>query len=80
MAILEASPVPNQMITMGASAMIGIEPSAMMNGCTTRDTKREYQSERPSTVPRMLPSEEAEQRLQPGDPGVAHTGCRPATS
>ena len=55
-ATLEASPVPNQMITIGASAMIGIEPSAMMNGCTTRDTKREYQSSSPSTVPMTLPT------------------------
>ena len=56
MAIFEASPVPNQMMTIGASAMIGIEPSATMKGCTTRETKREYQSDRPSTVPSTLPT------------------------
>ena len=56
MAIFEASPVPNQMITIGARAMIGIEPRATMNGWTTRETKREYHKDRPSTVPRMLPA------------------------
>ena len=49
-AIFDESPVPNQMIMIGARAMIGIDPSAMMNGCITRAMKREYQSDRPSTV------------------------------
>ena len=31
-ATFEARPVPNQMIMIGASAMIGSEPSATMNG------------------------------------------------
>src|SRR6187402_794560 len=55
-ASLDASPVPNQMITSGASATTGIEPSATMNGWTTFDTNREYHSSSPSTVPMALPS------------------------
>ncbi len=54
-ATLEMSPVPNQMMMMGASAMIGIDPSAMTNGSTTRDTKREYQSSNPISVPKKFP-------------------------
>ena len=48
--------MPNQMIAIGASATMGIEPSAMMNGCTKRETKREYQRESPMVVPITLPS------------------------
>src|SRR5512145_1418910 len=56
MATFEASSVPNQMMTIGASAMIGIEPTPTTNGWTTRATKREYQRDRPTTVPITLPS------------------------
>ena len=55
MATFEARPVPNQMIMIGASAMIGIEPSATTKGWTTRETNREYHSRRPITVPTTLP-------------------------
>jgi hypothetical protein len=41
---------------MGASAMIGMEPSAITNGSTTRDTNREYQSNSPINVPKKLPT------------------------
>ncbi len=40
MAIFDVSPVPNQMMMIGASAMIRIEPMAMTKGSTTRETKR----------------------------------------
>ncbi len=49
-ATFETNPVPNQMMTMGASAMMGIDPSAMTKGSTTRETK-----------PR-IPERQAEQR------------------
>ncbi len=64
-ATLEISPVPNQMMMMGASAMIGIEPSAMMKGSTTRDTKREYQSESPISVPKKLPTKKPSRVSRP---------------
>src|SRR5260221_1531399 len=55
-ATFEIKPVPNQMMMIGASAMMGIEPSATTKGSTTRDTNREYQSERPINVPTKLPT------------------------
>ena len=56
MAILEDSPVPNQMMMMGASAMMGIDPIAMTKGWTTRETNIEYHSDSPASVPTTLPS------------------------
>src|SRR5258708_16759501 len=67
-ATLEASPVPNQMITIGASATIGIEPSATMKGCATRETNREYQRASPRTVPITLPSKNPSRVSSPVTP------------
>src|SRR5258708_10752164 len=53
-ATFEINPVPNQMMMIGASAMIGIEPNAITNGSTTRVTNLEYQSESPMTVPTTI--------------------------
>src|SRR5580698_10560042 len=68
MASLDASPVPNQIMTSGAKATIGMDPSATMNGCTTRETNREYQSNSPSTVPMTLPSRKPSRVSMPVTP------------
>ena len=71
MAIFEARPVPNQMMQIGASAMIGIDPSATMKGCTTRETKREVPEQQADQRAEHIADDEAEQRLEAG-----HAWCR----
>src|SRR5258707_326649 len=49
------SRVPNQRITIGASAIFGTLLMATMKGSTSRATNTEYHSAKPNSDPKMVP-------------------------
>src|SRR5690349_9818453 len=55
-ATLDSSPVPNHRMMMGASAILGTELIAAMNGSTSRATNAEYHRPRPITDPMTVPN------------------------
>ena len=52
----EKIPMPNQTITMGATANMGMELMAMTYGVTTLDTLGQYHNPSPILAPRVVPT------------------------
>ena len=53
--IFDGSPMPNQMMNSGASAMRGMPLSGRMNGSSTLPRKSKRASSAPITIPSSVP-------------------------